>query len=316
MTELLDIRPEVAAALAEGRPVVALETTVLAHGLPPPHNLETARAMERAVRAAGAVPATLGLIGGRVRVGLDGAELARFADPDEPAAKVSHRDLGPVLAAGGLGATTVAATLACAARAGIRLLATGGIGGVHRSGPAGGADRLDVSADLTELARAPVAVVCAGAKAVLDLPRTLEVLETQGVPVLGYGCDDFPAFYARRSGLRLEARVDTPMAAAAALRAHWRLGLPGGLVIAVPPPAATALDVEELEPWIGQALAEAAAQGVAGQAVTPFLLARLAALSAGRTLAANLALLAHNARIGGEIAAALSRRDLEDTQAE
>ncbi len=306
MTELLDIRPEVAAALGEGRPVVALETTVLAHGLPPPHNLETARAMERAVRAAGAVPATLGLIGGRVRVGLDAAELARFADPDERPAKVSHRDLGPVLAASGLGATTVAATLACAARAGIRLLATGGIGGVHRSGPAGGADRLDVSADLTELARAPVAVVCAGAKAVLDLPRTLEVLETQGVPVLGYGCDEFPAFYARRSGLRLEARVDTPMAAAAALRAHWRLGLPGGLVIAVPPPAASALDVEELEPWIGQALAEAAAQGVAGQAVTPFLLARLAALSAGRTLAANTALLVHNARIGGEIAVALA----------
>ena len=201
----------------------------------------------------------------------------------------------------------MAAILACAARAGIRLLATGGIGGVHRSGPpGGGADRLDVSADLTELARAPVAVVCAGAKAVLDLPRTLEVLESQGVPVLGYGCDDFPAFYARRSGLRLEARVDTPLVAAAALHAHWRLGLPGGLVIAAPPPAAAALEFEELEAWIGQALTEAAAQGIAGKAVTPFLLARLAALSAGRTLAANTALLEHNARIGGEIAAALA----------
>jgi pseudouridine-5'-phosphate glycosidase len=308
MTDPLDIRPEVAQALAEGRAVVALETTVIAHGLPAPRNLETARAMEAAVRAGGAVPATIGLMDGRVRVGLDAAELARFADPGENADKVSLRDLGPVLAAGGLGATTVAATLACAARAGIRLLATGGIGGVHRSGAQGGGlpERLNISADLTELARAPVAVVCAGAKAILDLPRTLEALETLGVPLLGYGCDEFPAFYARGSGLRLEARVDSPAAAAAVLRAHWDLGLPGGLVVAVPPPRDVALDVAELEAWIGQALAEGQAQGIAGKAVTPFLLARLADLSDGRSLTANTALLENNARLGAEIAAALA----------
>jgi pseudouridine-5'-phosphate glycosidase len=248
--------------------------------------------MEAAVRAGGAVPATIGLMDGRVRVGLDGAELARFADPGENADKVSHRDLAPVLAAGGLGATTVAATLACAARAGIPLLATGGIGGVHRSGPQGGGlpERLDI----------------AGAKAILDLPRTLEALETLGVPLLGYGCDEFPAFYARGSGLRLEARVDSPAAAAAVLRAHWDLGLPGGLVVAVPPPRDVALDVAELEAWIGQALAECQAQGIAGKSVTPFLLARLADLSDGRSLTANTALLENNARLGAEIAAALA----------
>lgn len=304
MPDLLDIRPEVATALAAGRPVVALETAVLAYGLPAPHNLEAAQAMEQAVRTAQAVPATIGLIDGRVRVGLDEGEIARFIDPEQDILKVSHRDLGAALAERRLGATTVAATLACAAGAGIRVLATGGIGGVHR----GGADSLDISADLTALACNPLAVVCSGAKAILDLPLTLEVLETLGVPVIGYGSYDFPAFYARRSGLRLEACVDGLEAAVEVLRAHWGLGLPGGLVIAVPPPAETALDPTELEGWIDRALAEAARQGITGKTVTPFMLARLAELSEGRSLVANVALLEKNARVGGGIAAALSGR--------
>ncbi len=303
MSGFLDIRPEVAAALGRGRPVVALETSLIAHGLPAPQNLATARAMERAVGEAGAVPAAIGLIDGKVVIGLSHEEIGRFAT-ERGIAKASLRDLAPLLARGGTGATTVAATLACAARAGIRVLATGGIGGVHR----GGERSLDVSADLTELARAPVAVVCAGAKTVLDLARTLEVLETNGVPVLGYGTDEFPAFFARGSALRLEARVDTPEAAAAVMAAQWGLdsagGLPGGLVIAVPPPEDAALDPAVLEGWIARALAEAAARDVTGKDVTPFLLARLAEASGGRTLVANVALLEHNARLAGQIAAA------------
>lgn len=302
MTDRLEIRPEVAAALTEGRPVVALETTVIAHGLPRPHNLETARRLSEILRAGGAVPAAIGVLEGRIVVGLDADELARFAAA-ERVAKVSARDLGPCLTGGGLGATTVAGTLVCAALAGIRVFATGGIGGVHR----GGADSLDVSADLVELARRPVAVVCAGAKAILDLPRTLEVLETQGVPVIGYGCAVFPAFYCRESGLALETRADDAATAAAMLRARWDLDGTGGALIAVPPPAATALQAARVESWIAAALAEAAAAGVRGQAVTPFLLQRLTDLSGGRTLAANVALLENNARVAAELANALSR---------
>ncbi len=303
MEDRFDIRPEVAAALAEGRPVVALETTVIAHGLPAPRNLEAARAMERALREAGAVPAAIGLLDGKVRVGLTPDETTHLAAAAD-VAKVSLRDLAPVLAQGSAGATTVAATMACAARAGIRMVATGGIGGVHR----GGARSLDVSADLSELARSPVAVVCSGAKAILDLPRTLEVLETNGVPILGYGTDEFPAFFARNSGLRLEARVDTPEAAAAVMRAQWALGPMAGLLVAVPPPEDAAVEAGALEGWIAHALAEAAAGAVTGKAVTPFLLARLAELSQGRTLEANLALLENNARVAGRIAAALPGR--------
>ncbi|MFQ5774912.1 MAG: pseudouridine-5'-phosphate glycosidase [Kiloniellaceae bacterium] len=299
MSDYLDIRPQVAAALAAGRSVVALETTLLAHGLPPPHNLEAVRRMDAAVRAAGAVPATIGVLDGKVRVGLDAGEIARFATAKD-VAKVSRRDLAAVLAGKACGATTVAASVACAALAGIRVFATGGIGGVHR----GGERSLDVSADLSELARSPVAVVCAGAKAILDLPRTLEVLETAGVPVIGYGTDEFPAFFTRRSGLALDARVDTPEEAANLLRAHWGLGPGGGVVIANPPPAEAAPDSDSLERWIEQALATAQAQGVRGKAVTPFVLARLAELSGGRTVAANLALLEANARLAGQIAAA------------
>lgn len=299
MSAYLDIRPEVAAALAEGAPVVALETTLIAHGLPAPRNLKTARRLEAIVREGHAVPATVGLIDGKVRIGLSGPELERFAREDG-IAKVSRRDLGPVLAGPQPGATTVAATMACAALAGIRVVATGGIGGVHR----GGESSLDVSADLRELARSPLAVVCAGAKSILDLPRTLEVLETLGVPVVGYGTDEFPAFFARGAGLRLAARADSPEAAAAIMRAHWGLGLGGGLLVANPVPATAALDPGALDGWLRAALAEAAAAGLAGPAVTPFLLDRLAHLSGGRTLETNVALLENNARLGAAIACA------------
>jgi pseudouridine-5'-phosphate glycosidase len=305
MSRRLEVRPEVATALAAGSAVVALESTVVAHGLPPPDNLETALAMEARVRAAGATPATVGLIEGRLVVGLSPEELARFAAAETPVAKVSRRDLAPVLAAGGLGATTVAATLVAARLAGIRVFATGGIGGVHP----GGENSLDVSADLQALARNPVAVVAAGAKSILDLPRTLELLETLGVPVVGYGCRNLPAFYCRDSGLELAAEVAGPAEAAALLAAHWDLGLEGGVLIAAPIPAADALPETEVAAWIARAEAEAAAEGIAGKALTPFLLSRLHALSDGRTLAANRALLLNNAAIAAEIAVALTQAD-------
>lgn len=299
MTDYLEIRPEVADALAAGQPVVALETTVLAHGLPYPCNVEAARRMAAAVHTAGALPGLIGVLDGKVRVGLEVEEIERFATAKD-VAKVSRRDLAAVLAQGRWGATTVAATMACAALAGIRIFATGGIGGVHR----GGQDSLDISADLAELARTPVAVVCAGAKSILDLSRTLEVLETNGVPVVGYGCDEFPAFFTSGSGLRLEARLDTPQAAAALLHAQWGLGLSSGIVIANPPPANAALDPDLVERWVGQALDEAARSSVRGGAVTPFVLARLAELSEGRTVDTNLALLEANAGVAGAIATA------------
>ncbi len=301
----LDLAPEVAEALAAGRPVVALESTVIAHGLPRPDNLELARSMQACVRARGAVPATIALLDGRIRVGLDDAQLERLAS-DGGARKTSRRDLAAVLARRELGATTVAGTLACAALAGVRLFATGGLGGVHRGGEAS----LDVSADLHELARSPVAAVCAGAKSVLDLARTLEVLETLGVPVVGYGTDRFPAFFCRSSGLALPHRVDGPAQAADLLRLHWALPGAGGVVLAQPPPAATALAEAEVEGLVAEAEVEAARQGVRGAALTPFLLARLVARSGGRTLAANKALLLANADSAAAIAAALSRAEV------
>lgn len=297
----LVVHPEVAAALADGGPVVALETAVVSHGLPWPHNLETARRLEQIVRGCGAVPATVGLVAGRVHIGLDPDQLQRFAE-SRTVAKVSRRDFGPVLAGGGLGATTVAGSLICARSAGIRLLATGGIGGVHR----GGQDNLDISADLTELSRSPVATVCAGAKGILDLARTLEVLETLGVPVVGYASRRFPAFWCRDSGLTLEHRVDSVRAAAAVLRHHWALGLRSGVVLAAPPPAAAALAPADIEQPLSRALAEAADRGITGKALTPFLLGRLNERSAGACLAANRALLEKNARLAGEVAVALA----------
>jgi pseudouridylate synthase len=298
----LSLSAEVAAALREGRPVVALESTLVAHGLPFPQNLEAAQRSEAAVRAGGAVPATVAVLGGRVVVGLVAGELERLArsGPDVP--KLSRRDLGVAVASGGDGATTVAGTIACAARAGIRVMATGGLGGVHR----GGELSLDISADLGELARTPVAVVCSGAKSVLDLPRTLEVLETLGVPVVGFGCDELPAFYCRSSGLPLRHRLDRPEQVARLLQAHRELGLEGGLVVAVPVPAPAALEPDEVEAAIAEGLRRADAQGVTGPEVTPFLLRCLRELTAGRCLTANVALVEENARVAGEISAALS----------
>jgi pseudouridine-5'-phosphate glycosidase len=305
VTDFLDIRPEVAEALSAGRPVVALESTLVAHGLPYPRNLETARRAETVVREAGAVPATIGVTAGRLCVGLAPAELERFAR-GEGIAKLSSRDLAAAIAGGGDGAATVAATLVAADLAGIRVLATGGIGGVHR----GGSGQLDVSADLIEMSRRPVAVVSAGAKAILDLPATLEALETQGVPVIGYGTGEFPAFYCRHSGLKLEARADSPAAVARVMAVHWALGS-GGLLVANPPPETAALDRVEIEGLIAQATKAARSAAVAGKRLTPFLLDRLNTASGGRTLEANIALIEANAALGAHIAkayVALDRR--------
>ena len=304
MRERLLITPEVAGALDTGRAVVALETTVLAHGLPWPRNLETVQAMEAAVRATGAVPALIGITGGLIVVGMDRDATRRFAAAESEGGdveKASRRDIAALLASGRDGATTVAGTMLCAAMAGIRVFATGGIGGVHR----GAEETFDVSADLLELARTPVAVVCAGAKSILDLPRTLEVLETGGVPVLGLATDEFPAFHARSSGLPVPARVETPVDAAAVARLHLAGG-GSGLLLACPVPEAEAIDGAELETWIAEALAAAREQGITGKAVTPFLLERLGDLSGGRSLVANRALLVNNARVAGELAVALA----------
>ena len=301
------IAPEVAAALADGTPVVALESTVIAHGLPTPHNLDVARAMQMAVRRAGAVPAITAVMGGRVRIGLDDAAIERLATGAE-VLKLSRRDLAYALAARVDGATTVSATMICAERAGIAVMATGGIGGVHRGAEA----TLDISADLDELAATDVAVVCAGAKAILDLPRTLEYLETKGVPVIGYGCDDFPAFFVRSSGLPVSCRLDTPQAVADLIAAKRALGLRGGVVIANPPPAPLALDAAVAEAAITAAVAAADAAGVRGKALTPFLLAHVAASTGGESVLANRALLEANAALAASIAvvlAAAMRRD-------
>ena len=302
MHDRLLVAPEVEAALTGGGAVVALETTLIAHGLPWPGNLETVETMCAAIRATGAVPALIGLAGGRIHIGMDSALVRRFAQ-GTGVEKASRRDLAALLASGRDGATTVAGTMFCAALAGIRVFATGGIGGVHR-----GAERnFDVSADLTELARTAVAVVCSGAKSILDLPRTLEVLETAGVPVLGFGCDDFPAFHTTGSGLPVSARVDTATAAAQLIELQLELGA-GGVLVACPIPAAEAIERARLEGWIATALAEATQAGITGKAVTPWLLSRLAVLSDGATLVANRALLHHNAEVAAHIAVALSGR--------
>ena len=300
-TPYLDLHPAVADALRRGAPVVALESTIVTHGMPWPQNLETALRVEAAVRESGAVPATVAVVDGRLKAGLAESQIEALARAGTKVAKVSRRDLPFLLAAGGMGSTTVAATMIVAAQAGIRVFATGGIGGVHR----GAASSFDVSADLYELARTPVAVVCAGAKAILDLKLTLEVLESQGVPVIGYGTDELPAFYSRRSGLKLAHRLDTPEAVAAVLRAQWAAGLGGGAVIAQPIAAEHEIPHERIAGYIEQALAEAAAQGIEGPAATPFLLARVAELTGGDSLRANIALVLANARLAARIAQAL-----------
>jgi pseudouridine-5'-phosphate glycosidase len=301
MNKHLDIRGEVAKTLASQGPVVALESSVLAHGLPHPHNLDAARRMETAIREEVAVPATTGVLDGRLVVGLSGEEIEQLA-MGQGVAKVSRADLSSFLVTGRPGATTVAAAIFLAAQAGIRVLATGGIGGVHR----GGEKSLDISADLGELARTPLAVVCSGAKGILDLARTLEMLETLGVPVVGYGTSEFPAFYAQHSGLFLDYRVDTPAEAARLMAAQWDLGLSAGIVFAHPPPAASALSRAELEALAERATASATRDGIRGKALTPYLLDRLARESGGRTLECNVALLAQNARVAARIAASYS----------
>lgn len=304
MTDSLEIREEVRTALASGKPVVALESTVIAHGLPRPHNIETARAMETAVRESGAIPATIGILDGRIIVGLAGIEIARLAEAKD-VVKVSRADLAAVIANKRTGATTVAGTMIVAAMAGIRTFATGGIGGVHR----GGETSLDISADLTELARTQVAVVCAGAKAILDLPRTLEVLETLGVPVVGFGTQEFPAFYCRESGLPLLHSVATPEEAAEIMSTQWGVnsGQMGGILFVNPPREKSALSREEVEKLVETAVAEATKQGIKGKSATPFLLSEVMRLSDGKTLRANVDLLISNARLAGRIAAAHAR---------
>ena len=294
----LTLAPEVAQALTDHRPVVALESTLIAHGLPYPQNLETARALEETVRVHGAVPATIAVLDGVPRVGLREDDLVRLARGGE-VRKLSRRDLAIAVVQGADGATTVAATMFIAAAAGIAVFATGGIGGVHRGQP------FDVSADLPELAETPVVVVCAGAKAILDLPLTLEWLETHGVPVLGYGTDEFPAFYARSSGLPIDARVDSPAEVASVVRAQRRMGLRGGVLVAVPPPEGSAMALPVVEAAIEAALADASARDLHGKEITPFLLARIAELTEGESLDANIALLRNNAAVAAQIAAAL-----------
>jgi pseudouridine-5'-phosphate glycosidase len=302
MSELVKVSETIAEALRRHRPVVALETTLVTHGLPHPRGLEAALELEEIVRGHGAVPATIGILNGVVRVGLERAELERLATAKD-VAKVNPGNLAAVLASGGPGSTTVAATMFAAAAAGVRVFATGGIGGVHRDATESG----DVSADLTALTRFPVAVVCAGAKAILDLPRTVEMLETLAVPVLGFGTDEFPAFYRRSSGQRVDRRFDSVEELAAAAATHWALGLGTGVLVANPIPSADELPASVYEPALAGALAEAAKQGIRGRAVTPFLLEQLRERTGGATVTANLALLRHNATVAAPLARALAR---------
>ncbi len=298
----LAVSPEVRDALQQGRAVVALESSLIAQGLPAPHNLETARAAEAAVRAQGAVPATTAIADGQVVVGADAPLLDRLADPGAQVAKAGSRDLGPLLASRALASTTVSATLRVAHAAGIPIMATGGIGGVHR----GAAQSFDVSADIDELAATPVAVVCSGAKAILDLPATLELLESRRVPVVGYGTSELPAFYSRSAGLPLTHRVDSPADAAKAIAAHLAIPGSGGFLLVQPPPPDLAIPAEEVEEWIAAALERATAEGVRGAAVTPFVLRRVAEASNGRALRANIGLIVANADAAARVAVAMS----------
>lgn len=298
----LAVSEEVTAALDERRPVVALESSLIAQGLPVPHNLQTALDAEAAVREVGAVPATTAVEDGRLVVGADRALLERLADPERSVAKAASRDLGPLLAARDLAATTVSATMRAAHLAGIAVFATGGIGGVHR----GASSSFDVSSDIDELAATPVAVVSSGAKSILDLPATLELLETRRVPVVGYGTDELPAFYSATSGLRLPHRVDGAHEAAAAIAAHRSVPGSGGILVVQPPPADLALDAGEVDRWLAEAMRDVDEQGIRGGAVTPHLLGYLARASEGRTLRVNIGLIVNNARTAGAIASALT----------
>ena len=300
MHNFLLFSPEVAAARAAGKPVVALESTIISHGMPYPQNVTTAKEVEQIIRDAGAVPATIAIIDGKICVGLSDAQLELLGNSPD-AMKVSRRDMPYVLATRKLGATTVAATMICAALAGIRVFVTGGIGGVHR----GAETSFDISADLQELAQTDVAVVCAGVKSILDIGLTLEYLETHGVPVVSVGQPGFPAFFTRESGYKADFQLDTALEQAAFIDTKWRLGLRGGVVVSNPVPAMFAMPKEEIDRITEQALDEADKRGVSGKAVTPFLLARIKELTEGRSLMTNIALVKHNAKVGAELADAL-----------
>jgi pseudouridylate synthase len=300
--DLLDFSPEVAEALSAKKPIVALESTIITHGMPYPRNVETARFVEEAAREMGAVPATIAVIDGRFRVGLDGREIERLGELTGGVVKASRRDLALVAARKGSAGTTVAATMFIAGLAGLEVFATGGIGGVHR----GAEETFDISADLVELARTRVAVVCAGAKSILDIEKTLEYLETQGVAIVGYRCDEFPAFYARSSGFRLEHRCDGLHDLARMIRLQRHIG-PGGLLIANPIPHDHALEQAAIEERIAEAVAEAKAQGVGKKEATPFLLKRVVELTEGKSLEANIALIRNNAMLAAQAAAELAR---------
>ncbi|TVQ26025.1 MAG: pseudouridine-5'-phosphate glycosidase [Spirochaetaceae bacterium] len=301
LNRYLDIHPDVMSALAAGQPVVALESTIISHGMPYPDNIAMAAEVEDIIRNAGAVPATIGIIEGRLKAGLTEKEID-FLGSSPDIAKVSRRDLPVIVATGRSGATTVASTMIIAALAGIRVFVTGGIGGVHR----GASTSFDISADLEELARTSVAVVCAGAKSILDIGLTLEYLETKGVPVLGFGTTQFPAFYTRTSGFSVDAKVDDAGDAAAVLSAKWGMGLDGGALIANPIPSEYEMDASVIDAAISQALAEAASKGISGKEVTPFLLSRVSEITGGESLKSNIRLVYNNARVGAAIACALS----------
>ena len=303
MNKYLDIAPEVQQALADGRPVVALESTIISHGMPYPQNVETALNVEKIIRENGAVPATIAIIGGRLKAGLTPEEIDYLGKSGHAVTKASRRDLPILVAEGRDGATTVTTTMMIAHMAGIRIFATGGIGGVHR----GAETTMDISADLEELAQTPVMVVCAGAKAILDLGLTLEYLETKGVPVLGYGTDELPAFYTRESGLGVDARVDTPEDLAAIFQAQRDLGLKTGMLVTNPIPQQYAMDKAVIDKAIDQALAESHEQGIHGKETTPFLLARVAELTGGDSLESNIQLVLNNARVAAKTAVALCK---------
>lgn len=300
----LSVFGEVKAALAAGKPVVALESTIITHGMPYPQNLETALAVEQVVRDNGALPATIAVMDGKCHVGVAGETLEQLAKTGLDAAKASRRDLAAILVRGLTAGTTVATTMQIAHMAGIKMFATGGIGGVHR----GAETTFDISADLTELSQTPVTVVCAGAKSILDIGKTLEVLETNGVPVIGYGTDSFPAFFARESGHGVDYRLDTPEEVAALISTQAELGMKGGVLVANPIPEADALDADEINGRIAAAIADAEARGVARKDVTPYLLNRIFELTDGKSLVANIALVKNNAAVAAKIASALTAR--------
>ena len=298
MNNYLEISPEVKSALAEGRPVVALESTIISHGMPYPQNVETAMNVERIVRENGAVPATIAIIGGKLKAGLSADEIEYLGKKGYDVTKASRRDLPVLVARGEDGATTVATTMIIAAMAGIKVFATGGIGGVHR----GAEVTMDISADLEELARTPVLVVCAGAKSILDLGLTLEYLETKGVPVIGYGTDELPAFYTRKSGFGVDYRLDTPEEVAAAFRAKLEMGLVGGMLVTNPIPEQYSMDPAVINKAIDEAVAEANAKGIKGKQTTPFLLAKIKDITGGDSLASNIRLVYNNAALAAQVA--------------